>query len=444
MAEAGLQINWGATGTADAIATARRAMQAVSRASHSPGIPAPAMQPATAAASAIAISAAEKPKTPVLKKLRAAGEAAGMPTVYALVTLFLAAMGVAGVWRANVAFAPEMYNDRGLLPAAKAFEAGQNYAVFDLNFNIRKLREHHVAGFTKTPEVVLIGASQWQEAHAGLMKSRQMYNGHIHRDYWEDLLGNVEVYARSNRLPKQMIIAIRDKQFTPLALRKDFLWEPGIPNYQAMAARLGIEPESKWKTLPFQRIKERLSLTMLFNNVTRWFNADERPHATPEKHFNALDTLLPDGSILWSAEHMAVFTPERANREAISMAAANRDNPPVIDPQGVAAFDKLLTFLKDNGTEVTLVHPPFNPIYWEHVQGGTYTAGLNAVRQVAVELAAKHGLNIIGDFDPAQVGCTAAMYIDAEHSNPDCVVKIIQQFDALNMAADRVAAKVSP
>ncbi len=78
---------------------------------------------------------------------------------------------------------------------------------------------------------MVLGASQWQEAHAGLVKLERMYNGHIHRDYWEDLLGAVEVYARNKRLPKRMIIAIRDKQFTPVELRKDFLWEPGIPNY---------------------------------------------------------------------------------------------------------------------------------------------------------------------------------------------------------------------
>ena len=438
MAEAGVRINWGATGPADLVAASRRPLPAGGCAVCNPQTPVRAAQPAIAGAPA------KMPKVSRLKKLRAIGEAAGMPAVYALATLVLAGMGVVGVWRANVAFAPEMYNDRGLVPAVKAFQAGQNYAVFDLNFNIRKLREHHVAGFTKTPEVVLIGASQWQEAHAGLMQSRRMYNGHIHRDYWEDLLGAVEVYARSNRLPKQMIIAIRDKQFTPLALRKDFLWEPGIPSYQAMAARLGIEPESKWKTLPFQRIRERLSLTMLFNNVTRWFNSAERPHATAEKHFAALDTLLPDGSILWSAQHKAVFTPERATHEALALAEANRDNPPVIDPQGIAAFDKLLTFLEGEGTEVTLVHPPFNPVYWKQVQGGTYTAGLNKVRQVTADLAAKHGLNIIGDFDPAKVGCNSAMYIDAEHSNPDCVGKIMRQFDSLNRAADEIAAKAVP
>jgi hypothetical protein len=182
---------------------------------------------------------------------------------------------------------------------------------------------------------------------------------------------------------------------------------------------------------------------MLFNNVTRWFNASARPHATSEEHFEDLDTLLPDGSILWSGRHKAIFTRERAEREAIAHADNSRHDPPVIDPKGVAAFDKLLAFLKDQGTEVTLVHPPFNPIFWEHVKGGTFFEALDNVQQVTRDLAAKYGLKVIGDFDPAKVGCTSEMFIDPEHSNPDCVSKIIKQFDDLNRAADAAAKGTS-
>lgn len=348
-----------------------------------------------------------------------------------MATAVLILAGVAGVWRANVAFAPEMYAEKGMVPFAKAFAEGKNYATFDLNINIRKMREEHVARFTETPDVVLVGASHWQEAHAGLVKSERMYNGHIHRDYWEDLLGVVEVYTRNNRLPKRMIISIRDKQFTPVDDRKDFLWEPGIPAYRDMADRLGIAKQSAWKTYPWQRLRERLSLSMLFTNVTRWFNAEELPHATAENHFKALDTLLPDGSILWSAEHQAIFTQERARNESIAFAEKSRNSPPLVDPKGVKAFEKVLDFLKSKGTEVVLVHPPFNPIFMEHVKGGTYLEGLGRIEALTRDIAARHGLKIIGSFDPAKVGCTADMYIDAEHGNPACLQNIFNEYEAL-------------
>jgi hypothetical protein len=415
-------------GTAETVAAARRALMAQSK---------PAQQavgskqaPASPASTVASAGAAQRSQVPI-KPQGTAQSVAGRPSLYALACVLIVALGVAAVWKANVAFAPEMYAQDGMATAAKANAAGKNYAVFDLNINIRRWKEELVARMTETPDVVVLGASHWQEAHSGLVRSEKMFNGHVHRDYWEDLLGVAEVYVRNNRLPKRMIIAIRDKQFTPVEMRKDFLWEPGIPNYRAMADRLQIEKEDAWKTYPYQRMKERFSLSMLFNNVTRWYNAKERPHETPELHFAHLDTLLPDGSILWSSDHMAIFTPERTKRESLAFAESARKNPPVADPKGLAAFDALLGYLKKQGVQVVLVHPPFNPIFYDAVKNSAYLDGLDKIRTLTRGFAAKHDLNIIGEFDPAKVGCTSDQYIDAEHASPACLQKIFDQYEAL-------------
>lgn len=133
---------------------------------------------------------------------------------------------MAAIWSTNRSYAPEMYGLGGMAPAAEAHATGKNYAVFDLNLNIRALRDEQLKRMTKTPEVVLLGASHWQEAHKNLLPGYDMFNAHIHRDYWEDPLGMVELLERHNRLPKKLIISVRDNQFTPVELRKDFLWSP--------------------------------------------------------------------------------------------------------------------------------------------------------------------------------------------------------------------------
>ncbi len=463
MAETGVRIDLAANGTAGAVAAARRALQTNNRSLFrssrfakreavfaAPAVAVDASMAAAVVADATAAPAVEAPGVATTAagkggwKFKSIGAAAGKPAQYALMTLLLLTAGMAGVWKANVAFAPEMYDDQGMVPVAAAHAEGKNYAVFDLNLNIRRWKEELVARFASTPDVVILGASHWQEAHAGLVKSERMFNGHVHRDYWEDLLGVVEVYARNNRMPKRMIIAIRDYQFKPLEDRTDYLWEPGIPNYRKMADRLGLPKEDAWKTYPWQRMKERLSLTMLFNNVTRWFNASEYPHATAEKHFEHLDILLPDGSILWSGDHRAIFTQERAKREALKLADYDRQHPPKIDKKGVEAFDALLGYLKKQGVQVVLVHPPFNPIFYDAVKGSPYIAALDHVRGVAKDMAAKYGLHIIGDFDPAKVGCTPGQYIDAEHSNPACLQNIFNEYETLLPQLKREARKVKP
>jgi hypothetical protein len=122
--------------------------------------------------------------------------------VHALFCLLLTIAGVATVWNGNHIYGPEMYATNGMVPAAEAFAKGENYAVFDLNLNIRRLKDETVKRLPATPDVIILGASHWQEAHKGLLPNYNFYNAHVHRDYWEDLLGVTEILVSHNRLPK--------------------------------------------------------------------------------------------------------------------------------------------------------------------------------------------------------------------------------------------------
>jgi hypothetical protein len=411
--------------TAEAVLQVRQMLQARNGAPNPKKHAEPAIQAAAPAAPAAAprraASAEAKPARSVV--------------AYALACALLTAGGIGAVWNANRLYASEMYDDGGMAPAAEAFAKGMNYAVFDLNLNIRKLRDKHMALLAETPDVAILGASHWQEAHSGLVKHIKLYNAHVHRDYWEDMLAVTEILSRHDRLPKKLIISVRDNLFTPMDQRKDFLWEPGIPYWRAMADKLGIEKESYLASLPYQRLRERFSISMLFNNVARWYNASERPHATTENRFETLDTLLPDGSIRWSKQRLKLFTPERAEREALAFAAKRANSPPMVEERGVAAFEKLLDYLKAQGVTVYLAQPPFNPIYYDKLRGTPYAEGLEKIEDLTRGIAARHGLKIVGGFNPHKVGCDASMYIDAEHSNAACLQKVFDEFSALDKAA---------
>lgn len=360
----------------------------------------------------------------------AAKRLVGMRHVAAMFAATLA--GVAATWYMNTSYAPEMYGSTGMVAAAEAHAENRNYAVFDLNLNIRALRDEQLKRMTKTPDVILLGASHWQEAHKDLLPGYDMFNAHIHRDYWEDPLGMVELLVRNNRLPRKLIISVRDNQFTPVGARKDFLWEPGIPAYRDFARRIGIEAENFIGTLPYERGRALMSLPMLFTNLTRWHNAEERPQATGRKKFKTLDVLLPDGSITWADKHMDLFTADRTQKESLAFAAARENKPPQVDPKGVEAFEKMLDYLKQQGVQVTLVHPPFNPTYYDALKGSSYAEGLKKIEELTRRIAADHGLKIFGSFNPHDIGCTSAMYIDAEHSNENCLRKIFDQYVVLD------------
>lgn len=379
-----------------------------------------------------AFAAADAPATDASAAV--GGGSAKSFTKYLTAVAMMLAGGLGAVWQINRAYAPEMYDRSGPKVMAEALARHQNYAVFDLNINIREMRDEHIARLDYTPDVVILGASHWQEAHANLVRHKRLYNSHVHRDYWEDPLGVVEMFVRHNRLPKQMIIAVRDNQFVSIPERRDHLWLPGIPYYRDMARRLGLEAQSHWSTLPVERWRELLSLPMLHTNVARWYNATSRPHATDATELPDLDILLPGGSIVWSQAHKRLFTPERTERLSVEFAAFKAKNPPTIDPKGVEAFDALLAFLKRRGVEVFLAHPPYNSVFWQNVQGTPYMPAVRKVEQLTRDLADRHGARVIGSFDPADLGCAMSQYIDAEHADPACLGRLLDQYSAIDQS----------
>ena len=354
------------------------------------------------------------------------------PAAYMLSVMALALVGVLAIFIANREFAPEMYWPKTERMIGRTLADGKNYAVFDLNVNIREIRNAQIEHLRSRPDTVLLGASHWQEAHSDLLPDNKLLNIHVHRDYYEDLLAMTEILLRHNKLPRRMVVSIRDNIFTPVEQRRDHLWLPGAPYCRDMAERLGIESHSRWLTLPTKRLRELVSVQMLFNNMTRWYNADEHPQPSSERYFKALDTLLPGGSIVWSREHRTLFTAERATRLALAAANAAQHSPPVIDPIGIKMVDALLEFLNKAGVEVVLVHPPFNPTFFDAVSminDSPYMHGLRRVEAATRKLAQKHNLKTIGSFNPHDVGCTAPMFIDSEHANPLCLAKIFDQLD---------------
>ncbi|MEM7425616.1 MAG: hypothetical protein AAF441_05945 [Pseudomonadota bacterium] len=351
---------------------------------------------------------------------------------YVAAFMVVAAAGLATVWQANKYFFPMLFDDKLIERVAQAHTNGQNFGVHDLNINIRDLRDATIARMPHTPKTVVLGASHWQEAHVNLLPNNDFYNSHVHRDYYEDMMAVTEMWLRHGKLPEEMIITIRDNLLTPIPDRTDFLWLPGIKYYRDFAQRIGFKPHSWWETLPVQTWRELLSLPLLYTQAETVLAAPLEPHATDKRFFETLDVLLPGGSIIWSGDHKRFFSQERARKEALDFAAYKRKNPPKIDPKGVAHLEALFQFLKDKGVKVTLAHPQFNPIFWDAVQGSPYIDGLEKVKQLTRQWSKKYGFPLMGGFAPEDVGCTADMYIDAEHGNPTCLGMLLNQYPYKN------------
>ncbi len=342
--------------------------------------------------------------------------------LFLTVIVMLAAI-VAGNWRLT----PMQFSQSRMETVAEHFVAGENYANWDLNIDIRGMRRAHIARLTETPDLIVLGASHWQEASADLIPGVSYYNAHVHRDYYEDLLAVTELLVRHDRVPQTLVLTIRDQTFLPVDRRTDSLWRYIGPEYHDMAARLGVPSHSWVEIFPFADYVGLSSLVALREKAVQWFSAPMRPGPTKEDKLQTLDVLMPDGSIRWSHDHDAMFTPERSRRLSLEGAAERKNHPIVIDADGVKAIDRLVAMLTGRGVDVVLAHPPFNPIFYNEILGTEYDRGLQRVTAITAGIAATHGARVIGSFNPDAVGCAEQLYIDMEHSKPACLARLLEQ-----------------
>jgi hypothetical protein len=89
----------------------------------------------------------------------AAVDSAGRgPGLYLVATALLAALLIGALAAANYRLDPLRYSPVALARVAETLAGGSNYAVFDLNLDMRELRRQHIARLDATPEVVVLGA----------------------------------------------------------------------------------------------------------------------------------------------------------------------------------------------------------------------------------------------------------------------------------------------
>lgn len=302
---------------------------------------------------------------------------------------------------------------------------GSNFGVFDLNVDIRGIRRAQFAGMAAAPEVILLGASHWQEASADLLPGHEMFNAHVHRDFYDDIVAAVGLLLKNDLLPQRLVISIRDLTFTTVSSRTDGLWHPFIPDYVAAEKMMGIAPRPWLDNFQPQKYWNLFSLSTDVEMAMQWVEAIETPGPTTAIKSAGLDIIMSDGSIRWSKKHDDIFTPERANRLALEMAKSVSNNIPEQEPHAIRALSRALEILQEKGVEVVLVHPPFNPIFYREIQGTKYFAGLKEIEKLTQQLADKYGAKVAGSFNPHDLGCRSDMFIDAEHSNPSCLKRVL-------------------
>ncbi|MCU0924526.1 MAG: hypothetical protein MUF44_00365 [Hydrogenophaga sp.] len=345
--------------------------------------------------------------------------------IFAFSLLILAL--ISGLVLGNMYLNPMVYRTSHMQEVAQALAQGKNYGVYDTNINWRALRREQIKLMSETPQVVVSGGSRWQEASSIHTPGKTFFNAFGHSDFSEDFFAIVHLLEENGRMPETLVLSLRYSIFAPIADRDATGWREWVPEYEAMMAKLGLEPHSASETGRKNHWLALLSIKDLVSLAKRRLSSREHPHILNEEDSETLDVIRSDGSLQWSKKNANLFTPEYAEKDSIKRLARYTDYTLRIDADMVDATDRLFAYLKEKKVKVVLAQTPFHPTFYDGIKQRQYGQTLDEIEEIGRKFSLKYDFPIVGGFDPKEVGCPKEEFIDWHHGTPDCLAKIFSQ-----------------
>jgi hypothetical protein len=355
----------------------------------------------------------------------------------------LVVAGVAAVAVANYLLDPLHFRTQVLHELAATLQSGKNYAVYDANMDFRALRREAVELMGKTPQIIAFGGSRFELATADMFPGKTFYNAFVHNDMYEDLVAFSGLLYEHQRLPKNLIFTVRYKTFLPIdqELRESDEFKNYWSEYRSMADLLGLAKEPLLKVLPFAYWSNLLSVDNIRRQVSfRWNGKHQGPVEVDS--MDDMDVIHADGSMAFSKEHSASFRDllfSRGVKNMFSSASSVGEDAEQraakmsqlaewpTDPKRIEGLGKLLAFLEQRGTHVTIAITPFHPAYYRRTAGSPYGKSLAAMEESVRAVAAANGSSVAGSLDPDKVGCKEASFRDFIHPDAVCLKTVFDQ-----------------
>lgn len=312
--------------------------------------------------------------------------------------------------------------------------SGRNVANL-VNYEERILQKRFVGGQKATPDVVVLGSSRSMGIASASFPGRTLRNNAVSGASLEDYLGIYDLYLRKNLKPRLVVLGLEPWLVNSNNGQKR--WEGLEEEYFEMMSRLGdVAPggdtwaRMKIKAHMVQKYGEFLSPgyfnESLFNLVkkgrdgTRYWATDQVEGEVPIK--------AADGSYAYGVV-MRQKSVEDVNIEARAFALAN----PIyslggfsrLDESRMRLLDGFVRYLENSGVKVVFFLPPYHPAAYGRIRLNPAYAMVPVSENWYRQLAQRHGIPVMGSFDPVPIGLSESDFYDGMHPKNQAVRGLI-------------------
>jgi hypothetical protein len=95
-----------------------------------------------------------------------------------------------------------------------------------------------------------------------------------------------------------------------------------------------------------------------------------------------------------------------------------------IDDKAIVLFEEIIIVLQQQGFEVVLLFTPYHFDVWEKPSGELARNIMTYYMETAGELASKLNIQVLGSYNPDEIGCNRHEFYDFMHPKPICINRI--------------------
>ena len=284
--------------------------------------------------------------------------------------------------------------------------AGGLYHVDVDELDHRALVEARIRNLRDTPDVVVIADRSWQLLQQDMRWQQRVFGAYIDVLKPSDVRRVMDRFISTGRLPKKVVLGV-EPDF--------FLQKHRSMTLAAVGPDAGSTEPSEGNV---QNVVKRQSSAAIRNPAHR-----PRPGLAP--YDATLDTIYPDGSVIWSTQRKGALAEERPDQAALGQVQELRQRVKSSTLAGFVETGEIIADTKSRGTEVVIALTPLHPQVYARIYNRWTSQRLHEAVEDLLAVARALDVVTLGSFEPFAAGCKAADFASVATPAPSCLSRLL-------------------
>jgi len=287
----------------------------------------------------------------------------------------------------------------------------------------RELQRLIIRDYPQRRDIIALGSSRSFLMRKGFIPGdKDFFNHSVTAAGIPDYITIIGMYRDRGQFPRAVMFSVDPWVFNKNNGAGDW-WQPLARYYDIVVGEI----YGKSRRTSTVQIATYLQLINLEYTTTNYQHLRKGSKLAPVKTTDINDFVRePDGSL-----HLP-YSMRFARAEKAITSPANVITFRFLQDFGYLShtelFEDLIGYLKKNGVDVVLVLLPINPSLYDHLEKSPNGRFILSVEDYLKGVAAKHGIQLIGSYNPRPYGFTGKDFFDTIHGHDTVARKVMAEY----------------